>query len=455
MTELSDIRLKLGDILAGMKDRVTHSKIPELVEKLGLGDASAEEARSKAERLAAALAATPDHKLPEVAERLLEHYPPHLASERNALQDAIWPDGPPVSKRARRDVANSIDIKELFLDAAKFDELIWSLFDLGDQLWECFIGDGGSLRGQIRQHVHQNPGDWTTAELFERLGALDVSDRRFATFVEGLASPEVRPDEDAQRRFVTLVNTPLRTCGVELQETGSRDGYPTFQLAELHAGSQGKPKNLIFASPEKPDLRFRDAVTNDIEIVTNADKVLVYDRPISSDGITWDDLLSWWKSREGITEDGEAKKSLYRRLLASLPGSSPPQRLLFDTYHREFGKRLPKFPALLPEVWLHWDPQTVRNRGAQALARSRMDFLMLLRHNVRLVIEVDGKQHYSVNDVPSPKLYSEMVAADRELKLDGYHVFRFGGLELNGEQGVANVTKFFEAVFRKFGVLSA
>jgi hypothetical protein len=39
----------------------------------------------------------------------------------------------------------------------------------------------------------------------------------------------------------------------------------------------------------KPDLRFRDAVNNDIEIVTGADQVLVYDRPINaggSDGVT-------------------------------------------------------------------------------------------------------------------------------------------------------------------------
>ncbi|MFB7225150.1 hypothetical protein [Streptomyces sp. NPDC056227] len=29
-------------------------------------------------------------------------------------------------------------------------------------------------------------------------------------------------------------------------------------------------------------------------------------------------------------------------------------------------------PALLPEVWLHWDPKTVEERGPEALLRSRM-----------------------------------------------------------------------------------
>jgi hypothetical protein len=32
-------------------------------------------------------------------------------------------------------------------------------------------------------------------------------------------------------------------------------------------------------------------------------------------------------------------------------------------------------PALLPEVWVHWDHKTVRQRGVHALQNLRMDFL--------------------------------------------------------------------------------
>ena len=53
------------------------------------------------------------------------------------------------------------------------------------------------------------------------------------------------------------------------------DSYPIFTLVSLHAATKGRLKNLIFASPDKPDLRFRDALDNDVEIVTNADKVLI------------------------------------------------------------------------------------------------------------------------------------------------------------------------------------
>ena len=59
-----------------------------------------------------------------------------------------------------------------------------------------------------------------------------------------------------------------------------------------------------------------------------------------------------------------------------------------------------------------------------------MDFLLLLPHGVRIVLEVDGKQHYAEGDTASPKLYSEMVSEDRRLRLRGYEVYRFGGYEL-------------------------
>ncbi|HEX3615000.1 MAG TPA: hypothetical protein VHU61_00565, partial [Solirubrobacteraceae bacterium] len=58
-----------------------------------------------------------------------------------------------------------------------------------------------------------------------------------------------------------------------------------FTVVSLSASPSSRPKNLIFGSPNKPDLRLRDAVSNDVEIVTNADEYLIYDRPITSDGV--------------------------------------------------------------------------------------------------------------------------------------------------------------------------
>ena len=80
----------------------------------------------------------------------------------------------------------------------------------------------------------------------------------------------------------------------------------------------------------------------------------------------------------------------------------------------------------------------------------RMDFLMLLSNGVRIVIEIDGKQHYSEGDKSSPKLYSEMVIDTRELQLKGYEVYRFGGYEfMNITESKRMIGDFFEKLFKK------
>ena len=235
---------------------------------------------------------------------------------------------------------------------------------------------------------------------------------------------------------------------MELAETGEVDGYPDFTFTSISDASQGRPKNLIFASRHKPDLRFRDAVNNDIEIVTHSDDVLVFDEPIRG-GLRWRDLQSWWARHQGIENGDAAKRSLYKRLWSCLPKSSPPQRLLFKSFFSHFAERVPDLPALLPEVWLHYDPKTVMARGSDALLRQRMDYLMLLQSGARIVIEIDGQHHYSSGERPDSKRYAAMAKADRDLKLCGYDVYRFGAYELSGETGGSNVVAFFEDLFQK------
>jgi very-short-patch-repair endonuclease len=84
-----------------------------------------------------------------------------------------------------------------------------------------------------------------------------------------------------------------------------------------------------------------------------------------------------------------------------------------------------------------------------------MDFLMLLPEGVRVVLEVDGKQHYSEADgtKPSPKTYAETVRGDRWLRLAGYEVYRFGGYELmDPVRCEPTLTDFFERLFRRHRV---
>lgn len=447
----AQLRVRLRELVVSLKDRVTHTTLAALCQQLGLPVAPTEVEGSKGDRIRASFDAVADADLLQVVDRVVAYR--HLSSsDRNELQDLAWLGlGPQVPKRFRRELAESIEGLDLFLDARRFDELLDSLWVLETSM-DLLLNH--SLRDDIDRHVHHNPGDWSASILFDKVGAFDCCDRRFVLFVEGLASPEVLPDETAQRRFVEAVNVPLRKCHVELRETDHRDGYPVFSLVSTTTGPAGRPKNLIFASPLKPDLRFRDAVNNDIEIVTNADRVLVYDRPIGRDGLRWNDLQDWWAEWKGIVTPVEAKRSLFARLRESLPPNSPAQSRLFEGFYRAFGPDVPMLPALLPEVWLHWDPRTVKERGPDALARFRMDFLLLLPGGIRVVVEVDGKHHYADrNDRADPSLYAATVAADRDLRLCGYEVYRFGAAELVENAASQNLAKtFFTSLFKRYGV---
>ena len=98
-------------------------------------------------------------------------------------------------------------------------------------------------------------------------------------------------------------------------------------------------------------------------------------------------------------------------------------------------------PALIPQVYLHYDPAVVKLlRHRAGLPRQRMDFLLLLPNNQRVVLEVDGSQHFSRDEKRSLAAYAEMAAADRELRLAPRYA-EIVGVDLTGlERAVASIT---------------
>jgi very-short-patch-repair endonuclease len=222
-----------------------------------------------------------------------------------------------------------------------------------------------------------------------------------------------------------------------------KDGYRVY-LTTLGVGSN--VKNLIFAANgPKPEIIFSDSVSNDIENVKNSAYCLIYDRPIKSHGLLWKELVDWWREREELNEesDRDVGRKLYARLSLSL--ISEPEKLFLKIYFKKFYESFKeKLPALIPQVYLHYDPYTLKQlQDQRRLVRQRMDFLFLLSDRIRIVIEIDGKQHYAEEDRASPKLYSEMIAEDRRLKLSGYEVYRFGGYELSDENAAEIIVESF------------
>lgn len=224
-------------------------------------------------------------------------------------------------------------------------------------------------------------------------------------------------------------------------------------LAEYdRGGGVGAPaKNLIFAANgPKPDLVLRDAVNNDIEIVRNGEFCLIYDQPIPADGLTFRHLIDWWRARQRLGETVATRDvglDLHRRLRDSL-ANNPAELRVFDAYSKRYQDEQFDIPALIPQVYLHFDPATQQARrsagqSGSPLARQRMDFLILFSSRHRVVLEVDGKQHYAKGEIASPALYGEMVAEDRRLRLAGYEVYRFGGAELTSSDANDMLAEFF------------
>lgn len=276
---------------------------------------------------------------------------------------------------------------------------------------------------------------------------------------EGGADPFASKRSYIERRLIGSSLDDLLSFVEKIVEEYGDEGLEKYLTGFGVTGVDGELKNLIFAADgPKPRIVLRDAVNNVIEIVENANHCLVYDRPLGPEGLTWQALVDWWRDlyEPDAVNDLEAGRRLHLRLQGSL--QSPPEELLLKTYAERYGQeRGFRHPALVPQVYLHYDPYTKAELGpeGEVLARQRMDYLMLLPDGSRVVIEIDGRQHYSSGDknrFSDPGRYADMVREDRALRLRGYEVYRFGGAEFAEDDAVERINEFFEALLSRHGL---
>lgn len=241
----------------------------------------------------------------------------------------------------------------------------------------------------------------------------------------------------------------------ELDDPSLAEALASFE--EDLGGVPGEMKNLIFAANgPKPEIVLRDALNNVVEITKNAEYCLVYDRPLHAEGLTWAELVDWWRTAHPAADERTGALTLHRRLLASV--AEGPERLILDAYARLYGRHGFALPALVPQVYLHLDPLAPRwRREPGPLERQRMDFLLLLPRRRRVVVELDGQQHYSDKQGrASPERYARMMREDRRLRLTGYEVFRVGGWELvDASRGAALLDDFFTELLMANRILAA
>jgi very-short-patch-repair endonuclease len=267
------------------------------------------------------------------------------------------------------------------------------------------------------------------SDLIHETTAANIADVIDA-LLDQLPLESMKPDVDVGWKSQRVALQALLTeahSGLQVRADGRG-----LDLVTSH-GPRSIAKNLIFAANgPKPEFVVSDAISNDLEIVRNSEYCLMYDRPLSAAGVSWRDLTVWYGERPDMAGmgDQEVARQLYNRLFQSMAGNDA-ECFIFRQYCSRYRIRGSGIPALIPQVYVHLDPYT-RQSGKASLVRQRMDFLLLFPGHRRIVVELDGRQHYADEDGRADvRLYAEMVAEDRKLRLLGYEVYRFGGYEIN------------------------
>jgi very-short-patch-repair endonuclease len=445
LKNIDNLRNAISELLA---TEVKSYNLPSVCMRYGLDPGEEDEAnRSKRVYVNKRLQSKQSGFVISLAKQLVEEYESveFAKTVEQFSEDSLFK----ISTITRRSILDELIIMgdiQGKLDIVTFLKRVWNIESMSPH-----YDITGTLEDDIRKHMIAND-DWDYNYLFDTvLNILYVSDDIFNKFLESVVHPVVRVKEN-QKAYVDKINYHIAKDGFTLGSYGEISGYPVYRIFPDEIGVKGKIKNLIFAADgPKPEIVLKDSLNNDIQIVKNEEFCLVYDRQIPQTGLRWIDLVKWASLKEEVETESERK--FYIRLEKSL--DSKPEKTLFYNYFKHFkGALSDNLPALIPQVYLHYDPYTIRQLdGRKRLNRQRMDFLLLLSDKTRIVIEIDGKQHYSEGDRSSPRLYSEMVKEDRALRLKGYEVYRFGGFELSSDQAEEIVKEFFSNLFKKHCLL--
>lgn len=305
------------------------------------------------------------------------------------------------------------------------------------------------------QLVYLIEAELTGGEYNERLGSLEVAAvLRCLDAVLGRLGVRTRLPFGTKRGFLSLESPTDRLvelCGTILRELSDREREAS---RSGFRGVAGDLRNLVFAvrHGKKLDIVWTDFARGEFTIKENVEHCLIYNRPIPETGLTMADVLAWWAVQDGIhsqpPRDQAAK--LKARFEESLSPKSPIELQFFRFYWALAERQgFECTPAILPQVYLHYDPKTREYReatGGAIFSVQCRDFMLLGPGSRRIVLEVDGKTHYTDDTgAPSPRTYATFAKQDRSLRLQGYEVFRFGGYEFQPGQALSKMlTDFFD-----------
>lgn len=410
-------------------------------------DSSLEPMHSKRVYISSGLVKLSSSKIQEIALKIIrENECPNLVEEIDGCLDE---DPFEITMNTRRLIVELLSKNHDLQGKQTISKFLGRIWDL-----KCMPSNYGHSNAEddIIRHMQAND-DLSYEEMFELLKVMYISDNKFKEFLCQLVHPDIRLNVKEQMQYVNEINEILCLDGYGLSENGFIKGCPIFKVEKCTIGICTTVSNLIFASKQrKPDIVIEDSLSNILKLRNNDDNdCLVYNNFISNTkGLTWEDLVIWWNNgNKDYTLEQEQK--LFTRLNKSL--ESNPEHIFFKEYYKYMHPFGGDIPALIPQVYCYYDPKSARFRKGDKYVHQRMDFLMIFPRGVRIVIEIDGKQHYSIEGEANPKLYAEMVSDDRRLKLYGYDVYRFGGYEFVDNNHAKEVIKeFIDQLFLKYNI---
>ncbi|RSE35119.1 hypothetical protein [Acinetobacter junii] len=290
-------------------------------------------------------------------------------------------------------------------------------------------------------------------ELFDTLNIFEASTATFRKLLKNIANSNLR-DGSENRILIAKINDVLQKDGMILVLDESKN-YPFFKIKEQEYKPNKAPDYLIFgAIGTKPNIGISDALDGTVSVISDDGDPLTYDRKII-DHLNWSDMEDWW-------DEINIYPNLKLRTRLNNCLDSKAEEIFFKSYFSLFQEKLgEKLPALIPQVYIAYDPMRAKDlEGGKTRIRQRIDFLMILPNLKRVIIEIDGKHHYAREDGRADtKRYAEMVKVDRDLRLRGYEVYRFGGAEFYNDQNtpednaVSVVKDFFTALFKQHEIL--
>lgn len=178
-----------------------------------------------------------------------------------------------ISEITRRDIVDALllDRQPFYgcMDLISFLKRVWPLGSMPSE--DSRFSDA---EGDIWQHMVNN-SDWSDSELlYRRLGIANVSDERFARFLETCVHPLACPEPDRISKLVTLFNDAMKNDGFVMRPAGQISGRQVYKVqTTTGAGGVGHEYEVVLSFAGED----RDYVERVAEVLKANQVSLFYD----------------------------------------------------------------------------------------------------------------------------------------------------------------------------------